>query len=105
MLEAGSGSTWGDGEAKCGGHTTGCTHSHQDNEMDVKGLVLSVGIKEENETYNMKQFMQTKITCTQNNTSQKYMENTVRDSQHLCGRGGRDGSRQRRMDNWVLIGR
>lgn len=32
---------------KCGGHTTGCTHSHQDNEMDVKGLVLSVGTQEE----------------------------------------------------------
>lgn len=68
MLEAGSGSTWGDGEVKCGGHTTGCTHSHQDNEMDVKGLVLSVGTQEENETYNRKPFMQTKITRTQNNT-------------------------------------
>ena len=57
MLEAGSGSTRGDGEVRCGGDTTGCTHSHLDTEMDVKDLMLSVGTKEENETYGMKLFM------------------------------------------------
>lgn len=57
MLEAGSGSTWVGGEVRCGGETTGCTHSHWDNEMDVKDLVLSVGTEGENETYGMKLFM------------------------------------------------